>query len=117
MDLVGLSPKNEYLRDTLFKSVFRNDVVVQFEEDMAALKGTQEEGLVGSVYSLDGYCVNDSGLYSVLPKKLDYIFGMQNLRELALHEGSAVLCTFAFFFKARLTFLCSCRNRITKKTQ
>ena len=97
MDKIEL--EDETLRETLFLKIFANDVLVPDKTEMLKLKDMLEEegGIVRSIYSLDGFCIDKDGLFSKMPESLEYIFGNQFLAELNVREGMGMLCVVALF--------------------
>lgn len=90
LDFIELSSDREYLRQTLFRTIFGEALVFQNRDDMLLLRAyyAREGAIVPALYSLDGYSISVDGLVEIMPSQLEYVFGQQNVLESARYKAA-----------------------------
>ena len=80
--MLELSESNENLRETLFFKLLGKSLLFKSKKDMLTFRSDDNMRTEFTrLYSLDGYMIKDDSIFSLMPKKLDYIFGQQNTLE------------------------------------
>ena len=41
-----------------------------------------------AIYTLDGFCIGEDGLFSKMPQNLEYVFGQQNVLESTAYKAA-----------------------------